>query len=165
MPTIPTSYAPMVDEYLARTGQSVGVGTDASGQSDDSEKGIHNAYTLSFTLPLCPTANNLFLNTRRGRVKSKAYREWSERAAWFLKDVPAWLYGYPVAIDITIVSGKGWTLACDVANREKAAVDAIVAAGILAGDSCRYVRRVSIGCEAGADRALPAVMRVGIKTE
>lgn len=120
-----------------------------------------NEYVL--TLPLCPTTNNLFMNRGKGRIRTKAYREWAERAAWFLKDVPAWPYGYPVAIDITIVSGKGWTLACDVANREKACVDSIVTAGILKGDSCRYVRRVSVGCEPGPDKKLPAVMRVEVR--
>jgi hypothetical protein len=155
---IPTAYAPMIDEYLARTGQSGNAQTDVmlpkliSGTSD----------TLTIHLPLCPTTNNLFLNVGRRRVKTKAYREWSDRAAFCLKDVPAWCGPYPVALDIAIVGGKGWTKACDVANREKACVDAIVGAGILEGDSCRYVTDVRVRCEDGADKALPAVMRVVI---
>lgn len=118
---------------------------------------------LDLTLPLCPTTNNLFLNVGKRRVKTKAYREWSDRAAFCLKDIPAWEHGYPVAIEITIVSGKGWTTAYDVSNREKACVDAVVESGILTGDSCRYVTDVRVKVEPGRDKTMPAVMRVVIR--
>lgn len=118
---------------------------------------------LTFTLPLCPSTNNLYLNKGKKRIKTKAYRDWSERAAGLLKAVPKWAGGYPVAIDITIVGGKGWTLGCDVGNREKACTDALVNAGIIFNDSCKHISDVRVRYEPGVSKALPAVMRVVVR--
>ena len=117
---------------------------------------------LTVTLPLCPTTNHLFLTAGRRRVKTKEYREWQDRAAAILARVPAWTGGYPVAIEITVVGGKGWMMGCDLANREKACVDSLVSAGILFNDSCKHVTDVRVRYEPG-DKTKPSVMRVVVR--
>lgn len=45
----------------------------------------HVPVTIVATLPLPPSANALFANVARGRVKTKAYKAWLEEAGWHLK--------------------------------------------------------------------------------
>lgn len=96
---------------------------------------------LLIEMPLPPTTNNLFINIKRGRIISPDYREWKADVLKYLKGVGA-VRQYPVAITCIIVDGTGWRSNSDVANREKAAVDALVENHILEGDSCKYVRSV-----------------------
>jgi len=39
---------------------------------------------FSATVPLPPSTNNLYVNARKGRVKSKHYADWGKYAAWKL---------------------------------------------------------------------------------
>lgn len=41
--------------------------------------------TIMATLPLPPSANALFANVAKGRIKTKAYKAWLEEAGWHLK--------------------------------------------------------------------------------
>lgn len=95
-------------------------------------------------LPIAPTTNNLFLNLRNGgRTLSPKYRAWKKKAAAALRGIEA-IENYPVRVRIAIRNGKGWRSNSDVANREKATIDAMVECGVLAGDSSPYVQNVTI---------------------
>jgi Holliday junction resolvase RusA-like endonuclease len=97
---------------------------------------------IEIELPMPPTTNNLFLNVRgRGRIVSPDYQSWKESVMPHLESLTP-IEEYPVSITLTIVWGKGWRSNSDVANREKATTDALVAAGILRDDSCKYVSQI-----------------------
>ena len=88
-------------------------------------------------LPLPPSSNNLFLNVRRGRVKSPEYRAWQDEALTVLRTVRPWQGGYPVRIRIVIQEkvNRGR----DASNFEKAPVDCLVQAGIIHNDNLKNV--------------------------
>jgi Holliday junction resolvase RusA-like endonuclease len=95
-------------------------------------------------IPLPPSTNNLFINLKRGgRTESPKYRAWKKEVSPILESVPA-VKSYPVQLTLAVRVGKGWRSNSDIANREKAATDALVSAGILKDDTCKYVQRVVI---------------------
>lgn len=85
-----------------------------------------------FTVPLCPSSNNLFVDRRdgKGRARSSAYKKWIEAAAWQVRmQFPPAVRG-AVRIEIGVpINRQG-----DIMNREKAAIDLIVALGIIDDD-------------------------------
>lgn len=88
------------------------------------------------TLPAPPSANNLFATVKGHRVKSSEYK------AWLAKAVPllAFLAGpkaYPCRYRILLCGTLN--ILRDGANTEKAAIDAIVAAGVIPDDCLKYV--------------------------
>lgn len=94
-------------------------------------------------LPVPPSVNALYANVAgKGRVKTKAYREWADSAV-------AGLYGLslpppPWSIRYTICAGEGWPESRDIGNAEKPLTDLLVSAGLLTDDCTRYVRKVSV---------------------
>lgn len=88
-----------------------------------------------FTLPMPPTANNLFANFKgRGRVKTDKYIKWIHTAGWSLKaQKPAKIAGnYALTV---VVPAK--TLG-DIDNRIKALSDLLVEHGIVEDDSLAW---------------------------
>lgn len=99
---------------------------------------------VMLTLPVPPSANNLFYNTRndgrRPRMKTKTYRVWIKEAGWLLAlQRPRPVIG-PVAICLDLPA----TLRGDIANREKASLDLLVRMKIIEGDSRKIVKRLQI---------------------
>lgn len=91
---------------------------------------------ISFRIPDPPSLNNIYANFRGGRIKTKSYRKWRKAGAYELA------YGQRIGrfeerVDIVLSLPKHLRGDCD--NRCKAAGDLLVAAGILRGDSKRYV--------------------------
>jgi len=100
-----------------------------------SRKSKNNWLRLDLTLPVPPGTNNLFINARgrnRGRIKSPDYREWIERAKPYL-DGAGKITHKPFCV--TIVLPANIRKNSDVANREKAVTDLLVACGTIPGDS------------------------------
>lgn len=96
-------------------------------------------------LPWPPSTNALYRAVSRGgrtvsNIMSKAYREWRQKAAaeiQLLKPLPA----YTGRVDLWITLHPPTERAYDGDNRLKALIDALVDAGIIMGDSNRYIRR------------------------
>lgn len=124
--------------------------------------------SVRVVLPLPPTTNNLFVNVRgRGRVPSKVYAAWRKLVAPILATVPP-VYELPVVVSIEILGGKGFAVNCDIDNRVKAVLDALVASEIIPNDSRECVRRVVVEYHDEAkvkpkDRQ-PARVRVTVRT-
>ena len=98
------------------------------------ERGVNLAGDAeNVDLPMPPSTNNLFATLGRRRVKSPEYRAWIDSATPFamtLRPVPT----VPFGITITVV---GCNPGSDIANREKAVVDLLVATKRIPGDSVR----------------------------
>lgn len=101
-------------------------------------------------VPVPPPSNHLYPTVRGRRVKSREYKAWLEANVPTLATLatPA---EFPVEVLIVIIPGSGWR--GDIANREKATVDGLVAAGVLPGDSPKHVAGLRIGF---ADRTTAA---------
>lgn len=94
-------------------------------------------------LPLPPSSNNMFVNVPgRGRVPSAKYTKWKRQAAQSLKNLGK--VTPPVEVRIIIRPGKFWRRNSDIANREKAVTDALVAAKVIEDDHCLIVQRISV---------------------
>lgn len=91
--------------------------------------------TLSLTLPP-PSVNGLFFNSKKGRGKTLAYRNWRVAADRELRAQPAWHIPGKVAV---ILRSSGTS---DLDNRSKPLLDALVGAGRIEDDSPRYVVRL-----------------------
>lgn len=101
--------------------------------------------SVEIRFPLPPSTNSLFYNVAGGRRKTPKYRAWRQQAA-LLIDVqrPGRMAGpCDVAIYLPPFSG-------DIDNRVKPCLDAAVAAGVLADDGQRYVRRKTVEVERAA---------------
>ncbi|MEK6591517.1 MAG: RusA family crossover junction endodeoxyribonuclease [Pseudomonadota bacterium] len=86
-----------------------------------------------FTLPMPPSANNMFINTGRGRARSEAYNAWINEAGWELRRqrVPKLKGRVRVNIRLERPSvGKA-----DVDNRIKPVLDLLQTMGVLTDDS------------------------------
>lgn len=97
------------------------------------------------TLPLPPSANNLFLTTRGGkRVKTAEYRAWLAAAVPLLRELrrPALPCAYCYVL-LGAVNPRS-----DGGNREKPILDASVEAGVIPDDCLKYVAGGSWGHEA-----------------
>jgi len=91
-----------------------------------------NRGPLTLRLMLPPSANKLFFNARKGRVKTDAYRGWRNdavRSIFAQSTPPREITGpYRVTIDLPL------KMRGDIDNRMKAALDALVVAGVLSDD-------------------------------
>lgn len=91
-----------------------------------------NRGPLTLRLMLPPSANALFFNARKGRVKSGAYRGWRNdavRSIFAQSTAPREITGpYRVTIDLPL------KMRGDIDNRMKAALDALVVANVLSDD-------------------------------
>jgi Holliday junction resolvase RusA-like endonuclease len=99
---------------------------------------------MEIRLPFPPSTNNLFVNVSgRGRAPSREYEQWKANAGWELKAQRPQLFPVRAIVLIDLDdSRKG-----DADNRAKPVLDLLVEYGVLAGDSKKHVKRVSIGWE------------------
>lgn len=92
------------------------------------------------TVDCPPSANQLFANVAgKGRVKTRAYREWRERAAWQIETQrPGRIVG-PYSLKLII---RRASLRRDLGNFEKPLSDLIVSCGLV--DDDRHCERLEI---------------------
>lgn len=90
-------------------------------------------------IPYPPTANNLFFNAGKRRVKTKAYDAWLAEALAVLRaQRPRTVSG---SYRLTIIATRPDKRRRDVANLEKPIGDALVKAGIVEDDSlCQSIQ-------------------------
>lgn len=106
-------------------------------KSLDGEPVTSGTLTLSMAPP---SVNALFFNRRGGggkspgRGKTLAYRNWRAFADQELRDQPSWHVPGRVAITVRVGGSRA-----DADNMLKAALDALVNAGRIEGDSPKYV--------------------------
>lgn len=106
------------------------------------------------TLPLPPSTNNLFATVGSRRVKSREYKAWLANAEAALIELrkPA---GLPAGVRVSVFGSVNRQR--DLDNMLKPVLDALVSAGVLPGDSLKYVTEVRIGYGGEWDDE-PAVM-------
>jgi Holliday junction resolvase RusA-like endonuclease len=94
---------------------------------------------VCLNLPKPPSTNNLFINTKRGRVISPDYRTWRDVAGWeLLRQKPTKLKG-PVSVKFEHEDeGRG-----DGDNKLKAVFDLLVAHQVIEDDTRKIVRAFS----------------------
>jgi len=100
--------------------------------------------TVAFTLPLPPSANNLFPTGKGGRrFISPEYKAWRMEAGWELNAQRARPMKGRVKVDIAVSE------ACrnDLDNNTKPIVDLLVAHKIIEGDSKKHVRAINLSWE------------------
>ena len=99
---------------------------------------------LTFTIPLPPSSNNLFANSRNGgRFISPKYKAWREEAGWAIRKAQASWDQAQWTMAKSLFAGGGHTLRIsipedargDASNRIKAAEDLLVSLRITADDS------------------------------
>lgn len=97
---------------------------------------------VTLTLPLPPSANNLFANAKKGhgRYITPAYKAWREEAGWSLQTQrPGKIVG---PFDLHIVLPK-MPKGSDASNRLKPLEDLLVAHGVT--DDDQHCRKIYIG--------------------
>lgn len=101
-------------------------------------------------LPFPPSLNNCFVNAKGGgRIPSQRYKAWTTEALWSLKAQHAMKMAGDLSIHIGIVAPDKRSRDCD--NLAKPVLDLLVKAGVIADDSNRHVRSVSIEWLASGD--------------
>ena len=91
-------------------------------------------------LPFPPSVNNLFINVKRGRIRSQKYEDWIQEAGWLLAcQRPAKCVG-PVALFFEFCEPDKRKR--DLDNLLKAPQDLLVKHGIIEADDCSIVRSV-----------------------
>lgn len=120
---------PAVRALLAKPGVTVGPGVKLPISEFRNTE-------ITAVLPLPPSTNNLFLSVGRRRVRTREYREWAAVAAGLLAGMSP-VTAERFAVVITVVGGRGLNPARDLDNFAKPTLDALVAAGVLRGDSIR----------------------------
>lgn len=99
-----------------------------------------------FRLPFPPSVNDMFLNNKgrgRGRIPSPDYLAWKDHAGWELNAQRVKPFQGRAIIHIDLDDTRQGD--CD--NRAKPVLDLLVKQKVLAGDSKKHVKRVSIGWE------------------
>jgi hypothetical protein len=102
---------------------------------------------MEIKLPFPVSVNDMYLNNKgrgRGRKPSPEYEAWKLEAGHRLNRQHPGLFK-PRAIVFISIDDKRQG---DADNRAKPVLDLLVTHGVLAGDSKRHVKRVSIGWEA-----------------
>jgi Holliday junction resolvase RusA-like endonuclease len=95
------------------------------------------------SIPMPPSLNNAFLNVAgKGRVRSKAYKAWAEEAGWMVKARMNGQVSGPVSVLIDICPRT--RRAFDLDNRCKPALDLLVSCGVLADDSNKIIKSLTI---------------------
>lgn len=101
---------------------------------------------MEIRLPFPPSVNDMYANNSgggRGRTPSRQYEQWKCSAGWELKAQKPQRFEPRAIVFIDLDdSRKG-----DADNRAKPVLDLLVEYGVLAGDSKKHVKRVSIGWE------------------
>lgn len=98
---------------------------------------------LEFKVPWPPTVNNLYATVKGRRVKSAEGRRYAEQVGWkILADhVPRHTLSGPLCLWLYLRPPREHNVG-DIANREKALTDALVAAGVIEDD--RFIRELHI---------------------
>jgi crossover junction endodeoxyribonuclease RusA len=92
-------------------------------------------------LPYPPSLNNAFSQTRGGkRFKSRRYTAWRTAAMWTIKAAGLRKATGPVHLLVTVCPPD--KRARDIDNLLKPIVDSLVASGVIADDSNRYVLKI-----------------------
>jgi Holliday junction resolvase RusA-like endonuclease len=95
---------------------------------------------IRYELPYPPTTNNLFANAGNRRVKSKAYKAWSDAAGYsIIEQGRKRIHGH-VTLSIALV--KPDKRRRDLSNGIKAIEDLLVSMGVIDDDS--LVQRISV---------------------
>lgn len=99
--------------------------------------------TVTFILPLPPSSNSLFANSKRGgRFRTQKYDSWiMEAGAEINRQRPAKLVG-PVTLKYEFKEPSGRKF--DLGNREKAATDLLVTHRIIQADDNTIVRGIDL---------------------
>ena len=82
---------------------------------------------------LAPSANNLYSNAGRKRVKSKAYRKWRSDVSYVVSNPGVMQIDRPCACEILLIKPSKRKM--DLVNREKGMIDVLVHDGWLLDDS------------------------------
>lgn len=101
---------------------------------------------LRLTLPYPPSANNLFRNAGKRRVKTAEYAAWQTLAGMCIRD------SHRLALDsysISICVRRPDRRRRDLANLEKAVSDLLVAHGVVKDDS--LCERITMQWDAGLE--------------
>ena len=96
---------------------------------------------MILTLPFPPAVNNLFATYNNRRIPSRRYKQWLADAASALSEQRWSPASGCVRVSLFLTSPDNRERDAD--NYLKAPIDFLVKAGVLAGDSRRYVRAVS----------------------
>jgi crossover junction endodeoxyribonuclease RusA len=95
------------------------------------------------TLPFPPSVNNLFVNVRKGRVRSPKYDAWATEAAYELTRQRARRVAGPVSLLFEFEEGRDKRKR-DISNLVKAPEDLLVKFGIIAADDNTIVREIRL---------------------
>ena len=88
-----------------------------------------------------PSTNNLYINVKKGRIRSQQYDEWIKWAEVdYLRQRPKPITG-PVNITLEVQEPKRRS---DIDNRAKAPLDFIVKSGIIEADDQTIVRKLNL---------------------
>lgn len=94
---------------------------------------------LRLTMPLPPSVNACYVNVpKRGRVASKALRDWKVAAGWEILAQPRRLIAGPFRVAIYVPAG----MRGDIDNRAKPTIDLLVEHRITPDD--RFAQRISV---------------------
>ncbi|MCK1479306.1 RusA family crossover junction endodeoxyribonuclease [Bradyrhizobium sp. 197] len=98
----------------------------------------------TFVLPLPPSVNGLFANSRNGgRFRTQRYDSWiHEAGAEIMRQRPAKYVG-PVILSYEVQEPAG-KRKFDLGNREKALTDLLVSHGIIQADDNTIVREIKL---------------------
>ena len=108
------------------------VRTAASGPERQAGGAEAFASPACYSLPLPPSANRLFKQVGRRRVKSQVYVDWQGHAAWVLRSQkPEPVHGRY----LLVISVERPTADSDIDNRIKALSDLLVREGVTGDDS------------------------------
>lgn len=95
------------------------------------------------TLPFPPSLNNLFINVRRGRIRSQKYDSWLQEAGQeIMRQRPSKCQG-PVSIKYEFQDGRD-NRKRDLDNLAKAPNDLLVSHGIIEADDGSIVRSIAL---------------------
>jgi Holliday junction resolvase RusA-like endonuclease len=100
--------------------------------------------SFTVTLPAPPSRNALFVNARRGRVRSVEYLSWLIKAALIIDATRAGTAVAVVSPVAVIVRAGRSDAARDLSNLIRPAQDLIVRCGVIPDDSVRHVKRCII---------------------
>lgn len=94
-------------------------------------------------LPFPPSLNNMFINVRRGRIRSQKYDSWIQEAGTeIMRQRPSKVVG-PVSISYEFQEGQDRRKR-DLGNLEKASTDLLVSHGIIEADDGSIVREIAL---------------------
>jgi Holliday junction resolvase RusA-like endonuclease len=105
---------------------------------------------------LPPSLNNIFLNVKKGRIKSPEYRAWQTRACLHLRKQSGWHVPGPIRVRLTFNPTKTRS---DLDNLIKPMLDLLMAAGRISDD--RNVRKLEAEFSSSIVGTLIEIRRVG----